>query len=547
MSQHEGLSQRGSMLVAMSISATPASLSYADADARLSGALSAAFQSEGESSDYDSVLFFDGDLAVDGDFLDAVNALRSGDDEDDVELIVITGNLTVNGPIALYEDQPGLYVGGRTEAETLEAGDCAIYIHDGAFTHLVYGYYNHGWLRTGTVETPWVIVFDHAMDMHAVGGRWVDNLGDAKDADYTKPGISEAFVPEVVNAEDRCLDVNAFLDRLRAGLPVLRPGARTAGESAEADVSQSRADRVEHLDLTNRKLKEFPAEVLQMPWLRTLILDDNPIGELPDALGTLTRLEHLSVRNCELTALPESIGDLAALRVLCVAGNRDTDLDTVEFTLPAAIGRLTALEELDISYLSVSVDTESGSEWNLPEVTRFVLPDTFGDLVALRKLVADGTNVVFPDSAHGLAAVEEVSISGGSHYFLRTFPEAVTTFPNLRRLDLSGNYFDTVPDSLLRLTRLEDLDLGDSLGLLRDPLPDLGRLPALRVLGFGGQSRRAGTPLPSHDFLRALFAMELPGLEELRISRWQRTPSASSSSPSTWPGSGRFVGCGSST
>ncbi|MFI7694555.1 leucine-rich repeat domain-containing protein [Nonomuraea sp. NPDC049655] len=524
----------------MSISATPASLSYADADARLSGALSAAFESEGESSDHDGVLFFDGDLAVDGDFLDAVNALRSGDDEDDVELIVITGNLTVNGPIALYEDRPGLYVGGRTEAETLEAGDCEIYIHDGAFTHLVHGCDNHGSLRTGTVETPWVIDSGHAMDVHAVGGRWVDNLGDAKNADYAKPGIVEAFVPEVVDAEDRCLDVDAFLDRLRAGLPVLRPGARTAAESAEADVSRSRADRVEHLNLTGRKLKEFPAEVLQMPWLRTLILDGNPIGELPEALGTLTRLEHLSVRNCELTALPESIGDLAALRVLCVAGNRDTDLDTVEFTLPAAIGRLTALEELDISYLSVSVDTESGSEWNLPVVTRFVLPDAFGDLVALRKLVADGTDVVFPDSAHGLAAVEEVSMTGGSHYFLRTFPEAVTTFPNLRRLDLSGNYFDTVPDSLLRLTRLEELDLGDSLGLLRDPLPDLGRLPALRVLGFGGDSRRAGTPLPSHDFLRELFAMELPGLEELRISRWQRNTKRLKLKPEHFAGIGTF-------
>ncbi|NUR27731.1 MAG: hypothetical protein HOV83_18125 [Catenulispora sp.] len=515
-------------------SAVLTSLPYPDADARLGGALSAAFQDEGASPDAGRVLFFDGDLALDGDFLDAVNALPGVAGAGDVELVVVTGDLTVQGPIALYEDRPGLYVAGRTEAETLEAGGCDIHLHDGAFTHLVYGWYNHGRLRTGTIATPWVIDSDHAMDVHAVGARRVDNHGDAQDADYAGPGIAEAFVPEVVDPEDGRLQVDAFLGRLRAGLPVLRSGARTAAESAGDEISQALADRVEHLDLTGRKLQAFPAEVLRMPWLRTLILDGNPIGELPEALGTLSRLEHLSVRHCGLTALPESVGDLAALRVLCIAENRDPDGETVEFTLPAAVGRLTALEELDISYLSVPTGATTG-QWNLPEMTRFVLPDTFGGLVALRKLVADVTDVVFPASAHGLTGIEDVSLSHGS---LHTFPEAVTTFPNVRRLDLSGNFFTTVPDSLLRLTRLEELDLGGSLGVLRDPLPDLGRLPALRVLGFSGHSSRFDAPEPGHIFLRELFAMAPAGLEELRIDRWSRNTKRHKPKPEHFAGIG---------
>ncbi|MFG2000604.1 hypothetical protein ACGFNU_15820 [Spirillospora sp. NPDC048911] len=210
-------------------SAVPASLSYADADARLGGALSAVFEGAGASPGYDEVLFFDGDLTLDGNFLVAINELRGGDAEGDVELIVVTGDLTVNGPIAVYDDRPGLYVGGRTEAETLEGGEAEIYIHDGAFTHLVHGYYNHGSLVTGIVETPWVIDFDHHMEIRAPGARWVDNYGDDDDADFSVgDSIVEAFVPEVVDAEDRCLDVDAFLDRLRAGLPVLRPGSRSA-------------------------------------------------------------------------------------------------------------------------------------------------------------------------------------------------------------------------------------------------------------------------------------------------------------------------------
>ncbi|WP_412543229.1 hypothetical protein R8Z50_12375 [Longispora sp. K20-0274] len=490
----------------MPSSAAPESLSYADADARLSGALSAVFE-----GDYDEVLFFDGDLTVDGDLLEP----RDGED-----LIVVTGDLTVTGRIALYADKPGLFVAGRTEAETLEGGEAEICVNDGAITHLIYGEHDRGAIWTGTVDTPWVIEFDHMMAVNARGARWVDAYGDSDDADFGRDDIADAFVPEVVDPEDGGLRVDEFLDRLRAGLPVLRPGALTATEATVEHTSRVREDRVEHLDLTGRKLRAFPAEVLAMPWLRTLILDDNRIAELPEELGTLTRLEHLSVRDCGLTTLPDSIGDLAGLRVLRVAGNADWTARETVFALPAAVGRLAALEELDVSRLSVPTGAATGYGGKRPAMTPFALPDVLGGLVALRRLVADGTNVVFPASAHGLTGVEEVSMAGGDSRYLRTFPEAVTTFANLRRLDLSDNLFDAVPDSLLRLTRLEELDLGNSLGLVRDPLPDLGRLPALRVLGLGAHPGHKQVPERGHAVLRQLFGMALTALEELRIDRW---------------------------
>ncbi|MGY0232197.1 leucine-rich repeat domain-containing protein [Longispora urticae] len=512
----------------MSKSATPESLSFADADARLDGALSA-----GLDGDYDEVLFFDGDLALDGDFLEAVDALLGGDGGDVDRLVVVTGDLTVKGRIALYEDYPGLHVGGRTEAETLEGGDAEIDIHDGAFTHLVYGYYNHGTLRTGTVDTPWVIEYEHIMEVHAPDARWVDNLGDVARADYVRKDIADAFVPEVVD-KDGGLLIENFLDRLRSALPVLLPGARTSAERKRERIAGAVADRVEHLDLTGRKLREFPAEVLQIPWLRTLILDGNLIGELPAELGTLTSLEHLSLRYCGLTSLPESIGDLAALRVLRLAGNRTGERNEVTLTVPATIGRLAALEELDISWLSVEQDED------LTEVAPFLLPETFGGLVALRRLVADETNVVFPESAHGLAGIEEVSLAGSRYLYLTSFPEAVTTFPNLRRLDLSNRYFDTVPESLLRLTRLEELDLGGSLARVDVPLPDLGRLPALRVLDISGYSSHSTVPVPPHTVLRELLGMALTALEELRVGGWGKQDDRGELEPEYLAGIGAF-------
>lgn len=201
----------------MTDNSAPERLSFTEADTRLVQALSASFE-----RDYDNVLLFDGDLALEGGFLEAVAGIGS---PDDVDLVVITGDLTVSGPIALYGSLPGLYVGGSTRAETLEGGDCEIYIQDGAFTHLVYGDYNNGILETRTVETPWVINYDHDLRVTAPGARLVDNYGDDDDADFGSRNIVEAFVAEVVDPEDESIDVPEFLERLRAGLPVLRPGA----------------------------------------------------------------------------------------------------------------------------------------------------------------------------------------------------------------------------------------------------------------------------------------------------------------------------------
>ncbi|MFH9198316.1 hypothetical protein ACH4KT_12820 [Streptomyces anulatus] len=201
----------------MADNSAPERLSFAEADDRLAQALSSSFEGS-----YGNVLLFDGDLVLEGGFLDAVAGIAS---LEDVDLVVITGDLTVSGPIALYGALPGLHVGGTTRAETLEGGDCEIHIQDGAFTHLVYGDYNHGILEARTVETPWVINYDHDLRVSAPGARLVDNYGDDDDADFGSRSIVEAFVAEVVDREGECIDVPEFLERLRAGLPVLRPGA----------------------------------------------------------------------------------------------------------------------------------------------------------------------------------------------------------------------------------------------------------------------------------------------------------------------------------
>ncbi|WP_147339365.1 hypothetical protein [Actinomadura spongiicola] len=196
----------------------PELLSYEDAVARLGDSLR--FEWDWL---YDTIPLLDGDVVVEGDFLKAVTGIV----EQEFDGVHITGNLTVNGPIALYETRPTLSVRGTTRAETLEGGDAEIYINGGVFTYLVYGYYNDGVLDTGAIDTPWVINSDHDLRVTAPGARHIDNfhfrgyLNDA-DIDFTTDEIADAFVPEVVSRERDAVDVHKFLERLRAGLPVLK-------------------------------------------------------------------------------------------------------------------------------------------------------------------------------------------------------------------------------------------------------------------------------------------------------------------------------------
>ena len=64
-------------------------------------------------------------------------------------------------------------------------------------------------------------------------------------------------------------------------------------------------------------------------------------GPIPDALGSLSNLEWLSLFNNELTGLvPNALGSLSKLRSLSLGGNALTG------TIPEALGRLSSLTDL---------------------------------------------------------------------------------------------------------------------------------------------------------------------------------------------------------
>jgi len=497
-------------------SARPELLSFADADARLDGALTDNFQ-----GGYGTVLLFPGDLAVKGDLLAALGKLEKRE----YDLIAVAGNLGVEKRIALYESTPGLYVGGSTTAQTLEGGDCEVYIQGGKLSCFVHGYYNDGILETSTVDTPWVINSNH--DLRVSAGkqtRWIDNYGDDDDYDFGSENIGESFVPEVLDKERTGVDIAKLYKRLVANKPVLVAGAQTGTEKSLAAVKSARGAHQTELVLANKKLKAFPRDALAMPWLERLVLDGNDIKELPEEIGKLVNLTELSLTDCGLAKLPEELGALTKRKILRIGSNRTWDWsgDTsklVPIRLPKSFGKLVNLEELDVSNLSQAVDAPDDEP--LPDITPYELPPSAAKLKKLRVLVANQTHLILPRAMWGLASLEELVMQGASWCYLKAFPPYATTFARLKRLDLSGNFFRAIP-SLADLRELEELDLGDALGLVKK-LPNLSGLAKLRVLNVNGHTGRTTVPNPPHSVLRPLFKMKLSALEDLRIDRWGKS------------------------
>ena len=100
-------------------------------------------------------------------------------------------------------------------------------------------------------------------------------------------------------------------------------------------------EKVYVLNLSKKKLKTFPIEILKMKNLQELNLSKNKLDSIPEQIGTLMNLQTLNLSGNKLTYLPDSIGELKNLKKL--VGSRNSLQ-----SLPKTIGNLQNLEILDL-------------------------------------------------------------------------------------------------------------------------------------------------------------------------------------------------------
>ena len=142
------------------------------------------------------------------------------------------------------------------------------------------------------------------------------------------------------------------------------------------------ADSVYRLDLSHKKLRSIPEQVLTMSNLRFLNLSYNRIDTLHEGLSNLKHLDTLNLGRNRLRNIPEWMGRMTSLTVLNL--NRNPILE-----LPASMAALTNLKHLILwSTGVVSFPPEFAAlNYTLKEVDMRVCPMTYDDQEAVERIL----------------------------------------------------------------------------------------------------------------------------------------------------------------
>lgn len=221
----------------------------------------------------------------------------------------------------------------------------------------------------------------------------------------------------------------------------------------------------------------FPMEVLDLPNLRTLLLTENRISEIPPDIQRVQQLEVLNVAQNPLSALPEEIGRLPHLISLECGG---CDLRT----LPRAIGNLTHLRKLNIN------------------------ANLFGEL---------------PEWIARLNELRTLGIGSAGEPFLSELPHWIRTLHKLESLFARGHSIAKLPRWLVHLTKLTNIDVGNNrITEIPDVIFNMPQLHSLDLANLDGV-QRWGTvgSYTTHNEVRDIPAeiLRLRNLNHLNLHR----------------------------
>jgi|GEM_PF-2790472 len=189
-----------------------------------------------------------------------------------------------------------------------------------------------------------------------------------------------------------------------------------------------------------------------------------PVTTLPDAVGRLEALEDLSLIGTGLQSLPDNLRQLSQLRRLHVANSPNLH------RLPPSLTRLANLNAMEL----IGVPLQE-------------LPADLGRMQSLRSLkLAGGHYEQLPASLVDLRQLTDLRLSISPH--LRKLPENIGVMRRLRFLEVSSApKLSQLPHTLTQLHGLEKLHLNGSRRLSELP-EDIGRMRGLRELSLKGCS-----------------------------------------------------------
>ncbi|XP_016913236.2 protein flightless-1 isoform X1 [Apis cerana] len=247
---------------------------------------------------------------------------------------------------------------------------------------------------------------------------------------------------------------------------------------------------VRGVDFSSNDFSEgkFPESVRLMTGIQWLKLDETNLTEIPEEMGKLLKLEHLSLVKNKLERLYGELTELCCLRTLNIRRN-----NIKSSGIPAELFHLEELTTLDLSHNNLK-EVPEGLErarsllnLNLSYNHIDTIPNTlFIHLTDLLFLdLSDNKLETLPPQTRRLANLQTLNLNHNplGHFQLRqlpslmnlialqmrdtqrtlnNIPSSLETLTNLQELDLSQNDLPRVPDALYSLVNLRRLNLSDN-------------------------------------------------------------------------------------
>jgi Leucine rich repeat len=211
-------------------------------------------------------------------------------------------------------------------------------------------------------------------------------------------------------------------------------------------------------DFSKQKLVKLPPSVFLYKQLKTLLLNNNLLTNLPAEMSQLAFLENLSIKNNKLEHLPIEIGQLKNLKTLDLSRNKLKEL-------PNEMKNLNALEDLNLSTNRLSA-----------------VPFDFEELINLKSLnLRDNALTIFPLCIERMTNLNSLDLRFNR---LTELPEGIGNLVNLTSLDLGSNRLKALPEALLDLKKLKFLNLSGN-SIPASQMKELEEaLPDCRILDF---------------------------------------------------------------
>ncbi|XP_011308907.1 protein flightless-1 [Fopius arisanus] len=233
---------------------------------------------------------------------------------------------------------------------------------------------------------------------------------------------------------------------------------------------------------------KFPPSVRLMTGIQWLRLNRTNLSEIPEEMGKLLKLEHLSLVKNNLERLYGELTELNCLRTLNIRHN-----NVKTSGIPAELFHLEELTTLDLSHNNLKEIPEglerarSLLNLNLSHNHIETIPNTlFIHLTDLLFLDLSNNQLeTLPPQTRRLANLQTLNLNHNplGHFQLRqlpslmnlttlsmrntqrtlnNIPSSLESLTNLQELDLSENALPRVPDALYSLSNLKRLNLSDN-------------------------------------------------------------------------------------